>query len=301
MKKTLLLLTLFTSIAQAQYIKEATIKLKKIDEPIKVYDLRYGEKTIFFRAEELPNALASAKIKHIEDLKFDSVNYSQTVPELKETYNTDTFSYPNGAYETLESFIAKTPNDKKMLPKTHYKALYYEYKNDLVQFFEQGKTDFPIKNYFAVVNNGEVYLNVKAIMNNRGDGNGNLTKEIPNNGFLRVKAGTDEFLYVEMPMSKTSTAILAGVAGGLTAGVASAAAGAVIGGVTSGLANGMIGIASPTLMKGIVLDVNKKEFDIFKNCKDFNSFLQNQSSAPEVDCEKDYNISAIRGVMNNLK
>lgn len=299
MKKTILLLTLFASFANAQYIKEATIKLKKIDEPIKVYDLRYIDKLISFRAEDLPNALATAKVKHIEDLKFDSINYSITIPELKQTYNTENFTYPNGAYETLESFIAKTPSDKIMFPKTHYKALYYEYSNDLVQFFEQGKTDFPIKNYFAVVHNDEVYLNVKAIMNNRADGNGNLSKDIPNNGFLRVKAGTDDFLYVEMPMTKTSTTFLVGVAGGLTAGVASAAGGAIIGGVASGLSNGMIGIASPNLMKGIVLDVEKKEYDIFKNCKDFNTFLEAQSTSA-IDCDKDYNISNIRGIMNKI-
>ena len=301
MKKFFTLLSFASTFAFGQYISEATIKFKKIDEPIKVYDLRYtNEKLIQFRIAEMPNALASAKVKHIEDLKFDSINYSKTIPELKETYVSNDFNLPEGVYETIEQYVNKTPIDKKVVFKSHYKSAYYEYANDLVNFYEQGKTDFPLKNVFAIVKNGELYLNVKAIMKNRGEGNGNLSKDIPNVSFLRVKAGSDRYPYVEMPMTKTSTAILAGVAGGITAGVASIGASAVMAGVYSGIANGVVGIASPILMKGIVLDTETKEFDIFKNCKDFNSFLEVKNPNLKMDCDKDYHLSGIRGTMNQL-
>lgn len=301
MKKILTLLTFASTFSFGQYYSEATIKLKKIDEPLKVYDLRYNsDKLIQFRIAEMPNALATAKVKHIEDLKFDPASYSETIPKLKQTYIQNEFNLPEGVYETIDQYIAKTPIDIKVNSKSHYKAAYYEYANDLVQFFDTSKSEFPMKNVFAVVHNGELYLNVKAIMKNRGEGNGNLSKDIPNTAFLRVKAGTEKYPYVEMPMTKTSSALLAGVAGGLTAGVASIGASAVMAGVYSGIANGIVGIASPSLMKGIVLDTETREYDIFKNCKDFNSFLEKKNLSKQVDCEKDYHLSGIRGTMNEL-
>lgn len=301
MNKLFTLLILCSTFSFGQYIKEATIKLKKVDQPLQVLDLRYqGNKMIIFRLVELPNAITYAKVKHIEDLKFDSVNYSKEIPDLKQTYLDQDLTYQDGVYTTADDLINRTPKEMKVEKKQHYKSMNHEYKDDLVQFVETGKPDFPLKNIFAIVNNGEVYLNVKAIMKNRGEGNGNLSQDAPFNAFLRVKAGTDNYLYTEMPMTKTSSAILAGVAGGLTAGVASIGASAIMAGVYSGIANGALNMASPSLMKGIVFDTSAKEYDIFKNCKDFNAFMEKKNPNLIIDCDKDYNISTIRGNMNQL-
>mgnify|MGYP000439297352 CR=1 FL=1 len=54
--------------------------------------------------------------------------------------------------------------------------------------------------------------------------------------------------------------------------------------------------------KGIVWDFENEEFNIFKNCKDYNEFIKDESPDDIQKCEKRQpNMFAVRKAINKIK
>ena len=95
MKKLFTLLILCSTFSFGQYIKEATLTLKD-GKSIEARDVVYLGKIYQFTELDNPYTLESVPVKHVTEIKFDSINFSKDIPKLKETYfenYTDVFFY----------------------------------------------------------------------------------------------------------------------------------------------------------------------------------------------------------------
>ena len=169
-------------------------------------------------------------------------------------YNDTLFrpNYPAGVYYSKEDFIAK--NVTKM-PVTPRELIGLE--KDIIMGIKHACffyiNDKRIKNAFAISYQGHLYFCLKAVLKNRNKTDGNQTTNFENS-FVRVILGGDNYFYTEADLSNVWAQGLAyGAVGGATGG---ALARSAIHG------------------KGIVWDFKNAEFNIFKNCKDYNNFIQ---------------------------
>jgi len=176
-------------------------------------------------------------------------------------YTTD---YPEGVYLNKIDFVNKIPSKsldvyavsmfgKERLPavsKVH-QCYFYDLKNSQ-----------KVKNIFAVSYNGNLYLQVKAILKNRNKNDRAQSSSYPNS-FVRVIIGGTNYLYTEVELVNkwaAGTAVNFGAAGGT---------------IYQDLIFG----------KGIVWDFKNKEFNIFKSCKDYNEFIQNRLASAIQNCQ----------------
>lgn len=169
-------------------------------------------------------------------------------------YNDTLFrpGYPEGVYFTKENFLAKrvTPMEvnprglvgieKPVLTTIEHACFFYYYSEKLTDAF-------------AVSYKGNLYFSLKAILGNRNKTDRAQTS-IFENAFVRVILGGEHYLYTEADLAN---AWAQGFAYGAVGGVAGSA-----------LAK------SWTYGKGIVWDVKNAEFNIFKNCNDYNVFMK---------------------------
>jgi hypothetical protein len=163
-------------------------------------------------------------------------------------------NYPDGIYYTKEDFINKKPNEN---PKIFAKDL-TDYEDEVLEsienicFFYFKESDKKIKRVFAVSYKGYLYFQLKAILTNKNKNDNAQTTDFPH-CFTRVTKGGENYFYTEIDLANFWAQ---GAAFGL--------------GGPSGytLAQDMI------TNKGIVWDFKNKEFNIFKNCKDFNRFIE---------------------------
>jgi hypothetical protein len=162
--------------------------------------------------------------------------------------------YPAGIYVTKEEFINKKPSisTKNIVPKgligikkpvllsiQHYCYFYNE-------------TDEKIRNVFAVSYKGHLYFQIGAILSNRNKTDRAQSNDFPN-GFARVITGGNNYFYTEVDLAnKWVQGIAYGAVGG---------------------AVGVVIARSEIYGKGIVWDFKNQEFNIFKNCNDFNDFI----------------------------
>ncbi len=157
----------------------------------------------------------------------------------------------------IEVFVNKTPSDNKNLYK---KGLYglekpmLEDEEQICFFFDDKNSK--LKNVFAVVHNGILYFNVKSILSNRNKNDGAQDSDNPNS-FTRVLLGGDNYQYAEINIGNV-----------WEKGFAYGAVGGATGSSLANLANSY---------KGIVWDYANNEFNIFKNCKDYNDFIKDKS------------------------
>ncbi|MFN0254356.1 hypothetical protein [Pedobacter ureilyticus] len=173
-------------------------------------------------------------------------------------------NYPNGIYTTKADFVNKLPNDTsaivpKNLPGKKKDSLTLEQNT----FFYTSKTDKKIKNVFAVVYNNHIFFNIASILSNRNKTDRSQNHNNPNS-FVGVLIGGNNYLYTE---ANLANAWAQGFAYGM---------GGAIGGIA---AQGMI------YGKGIVWDVKNEEFNIFKNCKDYNEFIKDKYPSGVQECK----------------
>lgn len=166
-------------------------------------------------------------------------------------------NYPEGIYRTKEDFIKKIPFQKvEIIPKgligftkpilntiTHNCFFYYSF------------SDEKIEDVFAVSYKGHLYFQISAILSNRNKTDRAQTNNFPN-GFVRVILGGENYFYTE-----------AELANAWAQGFAYGGIGGAIGGA---LASKMI------YGKGLVWDFKNNEFNIFKNCEDYNNFIKDK-------------------------
>lgn len=189
--------------------------------------------------------------------------------------------YPDGIYKTKEDFINKKPSSTEAItPKGLFgfekPTLDYIVDNC---FFYYTFSDEKIKNVFALSYKGHLYFQIYSILENRNKTDRAQSNDQPNS-FVRVLFGGENYYYTEANLVNQWAKGLA------------YSGGAVGGAIASSLTNA----------KGVVWDVKNKEFNIFKNCKDFNDFIQYIYPKGVQECKNQQaNINLIRKSILEIK
>ncbi|WP_136667423.1 hypothetical protein [Flavobacterium sp. H122] len=188
--------------------------------------------------------------------------------ELEKEKNDTLFKprYPEGIYLTKEEFINKKPSKRaRVSPRGLYgfdKPLLTTIEHNC--FFFYADSIDKVKNVFAVSYKGHLYFQIKAILDNRNKTDRAQTNDFPNS-FVRVLIGGENYFYTEVNLANQW-------AQGLAYGAVGGASG---------------GALAQTLIygKGVVWDFKNSEFNIFKNCEDFNDFIKNLYPEGVQKCE----------------
>lgn len=191
--------------------------------------------------------------------------------------------YPNGVYTTNEDFLNKTPNTSEELIPKEVVDLDRSVLNGIPNecFFYFLKTDKKVKNAFAVSYRGHLYFQVGAILNNRNQTDRAQSNDHPNS-FVKVLIYGENYYYCEAELANHWAQVSA--VGGF---------GIIVGGI---MANEM------TKGKGIVWDIKKKEFNIFKNCRDFNDFITDKFPEGIQECGKHQpDMNKLRKALEKIK
>lgn len=180
--------------------------------------------------------------------------------------NSDLFvsDYPAGIYKTKEDFQKKLPSDTaQVIPKN----LPGKKKDSLIlnqnTFFYTVATDKKVKNVFAISYRGYIFFNVQSILLNRNKTDRSQTNSNPN-AFVGVMYAGNNYLYTE-----------ANLANAWAQGFAYGMGGAVGGAVAQTMVYG----------KGILWDFKNSEFNILKNCKDYNDFIKEKYPEGVQECK----------------
>lgn len=210
------------------------------------------------------------------------LSYSQdngsNATEATEAKKHSVKDYPDGFYYTIDDFVNKTPKPYPKIEKRRFyrdQLLPEDSDENQIFFFTVGDAT-KVKNVFAVSFHGNVYIQQRYLMKYAKKGNRNEGGDNPNMYHRILNEG--RFFYLEGEFSN-----------GLAKGVAYGTGGAV---------GGVIG-SSLNHLKGVVFDVEKKEFDFIKNCDDFNLFLTEYKSEEKVDC-KQYSTSKVREIIEKI-
>jgi len=201
-------------------------------------------------------------------------------------------SIPDGLYRTKEEFIKKTPSE--FLQLTIDKIRLVDDSDPLARrcFFIEKDTNKRVKRIFAISHNGYLYFSNWAIKDNKDENDKSVSLAESMNSFVRVLIGGNNFLYTE---SAFFNPWQTGFSGGVASGV---------GGVIGNELGNKINKSYPITTfggTGVVWDIKKEEFNIFRNCLDFNEFFENDTSK-KIDCGKQiFELKQIREIMEIIK
>ncbi len=253
-------------------------------------NLRVVDNQVVFRNEETKSEFTYfvANIKQLEDLDKNIIYTKKTVektesPKEIKTVNDSLFrpNYPEGIYKTKEDFINKKPTETVKIVAKGLVGFEKPYLNNIEHncFFYYNDTDEKIKNVFAVSFKGHLYFQVNAILSNRNKNDRAQTNSQPN-GFVRVIIGGDNYFYTEANLVNQWAQGLA------------YSGGAIGGALASNMIHG----------KGVVWDFKNQEFNIFKNCEDYNDFIKEKYPDGVQDCpDQQPNVIVIRKVIMKIK
>ncbi|WP_120212461.1 hypothetical protein [Epilithonimonas arachidiradicis] len=273
MKRALALvaLLLFTSIfSQEKKNYKEGILTTLTNETIAFKDLTWdknGKAHYLNATNKQMEELYDNSIKNIEEVAASDPKFTLITGEstsltnstlIKE--NTTKSDYPEGIYATKEDFIKKTPSGNEELSKKGLIGFTKELVDDSVTecFFYDTKSDKKLKDVFAVVYHGSLYFNVAAILTHRNKTDRAQTADFPNS-FVKALFGGDNYIYTEVPLANVwakGWAYNVGAPGIVNSG------------------------------KGIVWDYKNQEFNIFKNCEDYNDFIKDKYAAGVQKCPK---------------
>jgi hypothetical protein len=186
--------------------------------------------------------------------------------------------YPEGIYNNIEDFISKKVNSMGILERRTLwgKKITTDSLLNQIFFFKDTIGMSKLKKVFAVSYKGNLYFQQRYIVKYAKSDDSNESAD-NDNSFHRV-ISDGKYFYLEGPFANVWSKGLAGGLGGI---------------------GGAIIDASISNLKGVIFDFEKKEFDFFRNCKDFNVFLKERDSNETVDCEK-YNIKVVRDVISRI-
>lgn len=201
---------------------------------------------------------------------------------------------PDGIYFSKEDFLNGKPSSlETIVPK---ELIGFE-KTELsgipdACFFYYKNSDKKIKKVFAISYQGHLYFQIQAILNNRHKTDRAQTNDFPNS-FTRVLSAGQNYYYVEATLINQWVQGLAYNTGATGVLIASDLSSANVQlGKTQNFGN----------IKGIVWDVKNKEFNIFKNCKDYNDFIKDIYPNGIQECDKHQpDITKIREVIEKIK
>ncbi len=178
--------------------------------------------------------------------------------------------FPDGIYQTLEDVLNRKP--------TSTETVYYKPsdKNDTVNspekvFFYFSEKDKRVRIPLAVCHNGEMYFQTYRKYTNKKD------KGYDPDQYSRFCKVTNygRFIYFEENMKGMWSKALMGNLSPMTYSI-----------------KGNI--------KGIVLDLDNREFNMLRNCEDLNDFLK-QHQIPEITCDSDkFTIGELRATIDEI-
>lgn len=190
---------------------------------------------------------------------------------------------PDGIYYTKNDFLNKTPNStEKIVPKglIGFEKTILNSIEDACFFYYQSKNN-KVKKVFAIAYEGHLYFQIQAILNNRNKTDRAQSNDFPNS-FVRVLTAGNNYYYVEADLANAW-------AKGFAYGGVGGTAGAI-------MADGM------NNLKGIVWDIKNQEFNIFKNCKDYNNFVKDIHPEGVQNCENHQpDINKVRETIEKIK
>ncbi len=191
----------------------------------------------------------------------------------------DRCQYPEGIYKTKEDFLNKTPSEVIILIAAENTLIHTDGDKIPDQFiFLDSLTDKKVKNAFAISHKNYLYFQLGHITlpkNRNSKDKGQMVDLSMIRYFSRVKLVGKNYLYTEVI---------------LTSGWGYAFE-----------AQTRIN-TSENIVKGVVWDIPKEEFNIFRNCKDFNSFLSNVLPNDVMHCEgKWVDIESVREKVRLIK
>lgn len=172
----------------------------------------------------------------------------------------------NGIYKTKEDFIKQRISSSDEVVAKGLGGFEKPVLNKIEDhcFFYYKATDEKVKRVFAICYKGHLYFQIYSILENRNKTDRAQSNDFPNS-FVRVVSGGQNYYYMEAPLANVW-------AQGLAYGGVGGAPGAML---ASSMVNG----------KGVVWDLKNEEFNIFKNCKDFNEFIKDKNPDGVQKCE----------------
>lgn len=210
--------------------------------------------------------------------KGQSVKYKNEAAIVNDTLYRP--NYPQGIYKTKDDFLKKKPSSKAfILPvdSTHGYLVNTEHNC----YFIDGEGE-RLKNVFAVSFQGHLYFQVNAIAKYKSKTDRAQSYDVPYQ-FVRVILGGDNYFYTEADMTNVWAQGLMYAAGQAKAGSYYLAKSVVYG-------------------KGIVWDIKNSEFNIFKNCKDYNKFIEALSPQDVQNCTEHMpNLYKVRKAIEKVK
>lgn len=190
-------------------------------------------------------------------------------------------NYPEGIYKTKEDFLNKIPFQTVKIVAKGLIGIEKPFLNTIEHncFFYYNDSDEKIKNVFAVSYKGHLYFQINAILSNRNKNDKAQTNSQPNS-FVRVIIGGDHYFYTEANLVNQWAQGLA------------YSGGAIGGALASTMIHG----------KGVIWDFKNQEFNIFKNCEDYNDFAKEKYPIGVQSCpDQQPNVLDIRKVMEKIK
>ncbi|MCG6190477.1 hypothetical protein [Maribellus maritimus] len=199
--------------------------------------------------------------------------------------------YPDGIYQTKEEFINKTPSEVREL--TVKKIELVNDSDSVVRrcYFMDKATTKKIKKAFAVSYHGSLYFSNWAILKNKNKEDKSLSPASSMNAFVLVTMHGEKYLYTEAGLiNHWQSGLSAGVAGG-------------IGGLAGGALGEAIDGSFPETTEfgtGVVWDVDNQEFNVFRNCPDFNDFIKDYG-IEKVECGKEpFDLERVRETIKSI-
>lgn len=276
---------LLPAIYFSQEFKDAKsgILTTSVDSKIPFLNLHWvNGKAYYTNAETLQKEeLYDVSVKSIKEIDENNEEFLKiSKKNIKSNEIRDNFYHtdlPEGLYLTKEDFInRKSPKKINMVPKGLYgftKPVVSD--GELYCFFFNTNDDSKIKNAFALVYKNCLYFRMGAILSNRNKTDRAQDSDNPN-AFTRVISGGNNYLYVEAPLGNVwEKAVYTNTS------------------ISSSMANHD---------KGIVWDLKNQEFNIFKNCEDYNDFIKDKSSVDVQKCQNNQpDIAKVRKAVDKIK
>ncbi|MFY0481327.1 hypothetical protein ACI6PS_01875 [Flavobacterium sp. PLA-1-15] len=263
------------------YIEPATGEEKKVAiKTVKVVEDENYKRVFTNRSIIVSSEFSSQGIVQEKTLT-DTIATARTQLPKKEEVVASENGYPVGIYYTKDDFIRKVPNSRAVIVP---KELVGWEKDELTGipdncYFYLASEDTRIKKVFAICYKGYIYFQAQAILDNRHKTDRAQTNAFPN-GFSKVQIMGENYFYTEVGLVNKWAQGLA-YSGGVAGSV---------------MATGMYN------QKGIVWDVKNQEFNIFKNCKDYNDFIKDLYPEGVQDCKNHQpDIHKVRQAMEIIK
>lgn len=284
MKNIIYLLVLIPVFYFSQINKQIKVGIltNALDEKVAFTSMIWkNDKAEYTNAKtNLVETLYETSIKSIEEVSTEDENFiklsgkTKKIEEIKDNlYHT---SLPEGIYKTKEDFIKQTPNKNiKITPRGLVGFTKPIIEDGALYCFFFDENESKINDCFAIVYKDFLYFRMGDVLKNKNKNDRAQDSDNPN-AFSRVIIGGDNYLYTEAPLGNTWEKAFY-----------------VNYGVSTNLAN---------YNKGIVWDFKNKEFNIFKNCDDYNEFIKDKLPNQIQKCpEKQPNNFKVREAIEIIK